>query len=65
LEPAIEEEKPRFLGFKGEDESLGAGAMFDGIFGGSGATFGRSGAGAAAVAFFGFEIFRVEHGFLS
>jgi hypothetical protein len=32
LEPAVEEEKPGFLGFTGEDEGLGAGAVFDGVF---------------------------------
>ena len=52
MEPAVEEEEPAFLFFVGEDEGLGAGAVFDGIFGGGGATFGRRGTGAAAVAFF-------------
>jgi hypothetical protein len=61
FEPATEEEEPGFLGFEGEDEGLGAGAVLDGIFGGVGAAFGRGGAGAAAVAFFGFEIFGVVH----
>ena len=65
LEPAVEEEKPGLLGFAREDEGLGAGAVFGGIFGGGGAAFGRGGAGAAAVAFFGFEIFGVAHCFLS
>ena len=57
LEPAVEEEKPGFLGFAREDEGLGAGAVFGGIFGGGGAAFGRGGAGAAAVAFFLFGLF--------
>ena len=63
MEPAIEEEEPAFLFFVGEDEGLGAGAVFDGIFGGGGAAFGGSGASAAAVAFFGFgfECFGVVH----
>jgi hypothetical protein len=65
LEPAIEEEEPGFLGFEGEDEGLGAGTVFGGIFGGGGAAFGRGGAGAARVAFFRFENFGVVHGFLS
>ena len=52
--PAVEKEKPGFLGLAGEDEGLGAGAVFDGIFGRGGAAFGRSGAGAATIAFFGF-----------
>jgi hypothetical protein len=53
LEPAIEEEEPGFLGLAGEDEGLRAGAVFGGVFGGRGAAFGRGGAGAARVAFFG------------
>ena len=40
LEPAIEEEELGFLGLAGEDEGSGAGAVFDGIFGGGGAAFG-------------------------
>ena len=48
-----EDELPGFLGFVREDEGLGAGAVFDGVFGRGGAAFGRSGAGAAAIAFFG------------
>jgi hypothetical protein len=66
IEPAIQEEEPGFLGLEGEDEGLGAGAVFDGIFGGGGAAFGGSGASAAAVAFFGFGLgLVVVHGFLS
>ena len=60
LAPAAEEEKPGFLRFTGEDEGLGAGAVFGGIFGRGGAAFGGGGAGAAAVAFFGFGV-GVEH----
>ena len=61
MEPAVEEEKPAFLFFVGEDEGLGAGAVFGGIFGGGGAALGRGGAGAAGIAFFGFERFGVVH----
>ena len=51
-----EDELPGFLGFVREDEGLGAGAVFDGVFGGGGAAFGGSGAGAAAIALFGFGV---------
>ena len=51
--PVGEKKLPVFLRFVKEDEGAGAGAVLDGVFGGGGAAFGRSGAGAATVAFFG------------
>ena len=63
--PVGDEGFPLFLGCVRKDESTGAGVVFDGVFRGGGAAFGRSGAGAATIAFFGFEIFGVEHLLLS
>ena len=51
--PLGEKKLPVFVGFVREDERAGAGTVLDGVFGRGGATFGRSGAGAATVAFFG------------
>jgi len=51
-----ENEFPGFFGFVGEDEGAAASTVFDGVSGRGGAAFGRSGAGAAAVTFFGFGV---------
>ncbi len=51
--PVAEEEEPGFFKFAGEDEGVGAGAVFDGVLGGLGAAFGGSGSGAAGIAFYG------------
>jgi hypothetical protein len=54
LEPVVKEDEPGIFGFAGEDEGVGAGTVFDGVFGRDGAAFGRCGPGVAGVAFFGF-----------
>ncbi len=59
--PVGEKGFPLFLRFVREDESAGAGAVFGGILRRGRAAFGRSGAGAATIAFFGFGIFGVVH----
>ncbi len=53
LAEAVQKELPGFYVFAREDEGLGATAVFEGVLGRDGATFRRSGAGAARVAFFG------------
>jgi hypothetical protein len=53
MAPAVEEALPTFFRFGGEDEGESARAMSDSVFGGADTAFERSGAGAAAVTFFG------------
>ncbi len=55
--PAGEEFEPVLFRFVGEDEGLGAGAVFGGVLRTGGAAFRRRWAGAAAVAFFGWRFF--------
>ncbi len=53
--PVVEEVEPVLFRFVGEDEGLGAGAVFGRVLRTSSAAFRRRGAGAAAVAFFGWR----------